>query len=157
MSCGGGATAFDGVRGDWSELTATNTLVEDEPVEPVSQMIISLLASVFFFLDPPCPKILYQISFLPPPSYLPSTSPLLPTTYLPPPTYRLPTPPPLTPSPELQRPRAAGAKALVLELELWLWSGSSSGTHAPTRPTRPRGGKMLTFSFVFSVCLFVEL
>jgi hypothetical protein len=93
--------------GAWSELTATNAPVEDEPVEPVLRMNISLPACVFFFPDPPCPKILYQKNSLPPPSYLPSTSPLLPTAYQPHP-------------PSLQRPRAA------VELELWLWSGSWS-------------------------------
>jgi hypothetical protein len=37
----------------------------------------------FFFPDPPCPKILYQKNSLPPPSYLPPTSRLLPTAYQP--------------------------------------------------------------------------
>jgi hypothetical protein len=78
----------------WSELTATNAPVEDEPVEPISQMIISLLASVFFFPNPPCPKILLSKKF--------TTSPLLPTFYLPPPTYHLPPAsylPPTNPTP----------------------------------------------------------
>ncbi len=108
----------------------------------------------FFFPDPPCPKILYQIFFLPPPSYLPSTSPLLPTFYLPPPTN--PTPPH-----SIARARVVERKlklwswscgAVVVELLLWscvwamellLWSESSSGwsqskslsaheTHTPT-------------------------
>jgi hypothetical protein len=61
------------------------------------------------YLPPTSPRPTYH---LPPPSYLPPTSPLLPTTYHP--------HPPLTPSPELQRPRAA----VEWELELWLWSWS---------------------------------
>ncbi len=140
----------------WSELTATNAPVEDEPVEPVLRMNISLPACVFFFPDPPCPKILYQKNSLPPPSYLPSTSPLLPTTYLQPPTYRLPTPPPLTP--ETSSSCGAGAMVVERELELWLWSGSWScgcgagagAARAGARPTRPLG---LHFFFCF-FCLF---
>jgi hypothetical protein len=68
-------------------------------------------------------------------SSLPRNS-LPPPSYLPPPTYHLPTPPPLTPSPELQKPRAV----VEQELELWMWSGSFSWTgwswsrtHAPTK------------------------
>ncbi len=89
-----------------------------------------------------------------------STSP----SYLPPPTYHLPTPPPLTPSPKLQRPQAAVER----ELELWLWSGSwscgygagagATGAGAGPAgvgvgPTHPRKGKMLTF-FYFLFFLF---
>jgi hypothetical protein len=84
-----GRTRFKG----WSELVATNAPVEDEPVQPVLQMNILPARGVFFFTS--------SLPHLPPPSYPPS--------YLPPPTYHLRTPPPLTPS-----------------LELELWSGSSS-------------------------------
>jgi hypothetical protein len=96
----------------------------------------------FFFSPPLCPEILY----------LPPTSPLLPTTFQPhPPSLHHQNSRDL----EQLRPRAAGAG--VREFELWLWSGSwsgwsRSGTHAPTKPTRPRGGKTLTFFFVFSIC-----
>jgi hypothetical protein len=74
----------------WSELTATNAPVEDEPDEHLPARI------GFFFLGSSLPQNSLPKKF--------STSPLLPTFYLPPPTYRLPTPPPLTPSPELQKP-----------------------------------------------------
>jgi hypothetical protein len=103
----------------WSEPAATNAPVEDEPVQPVLRMNILPARRDFFFHLLSAPKF--------------STSP--------PPTYHLPTPPPLIPSPELQRPWAAVER----ELELWLWSGSWSGwswswngwswsgTHAPSK------------------------
>jgi hypothetical protein len=100
----------------WSELAATNAPIADEPVEAVFRMNKNpiLPARIIFFFPPLLyPKIFpLPTYFLPPLSYLPSTSH--------PPTYHLPTPPPLTPSPELQRLRAAVER----ELELWLWSGS---------------------------------
>jgi hypothetical protein len=40
----------------WSEPAATNAPVEDEPVEPLSRMNISLPASVFFSRMLPAPK-----------------------------------------------------------------------------------------------------
>jgi hypothetical protein len=139
-------------RAGWSELIATNAPVEDEPVEPVSRMIISLPALVFFFPDPPCPKILYQkFIYLPPPTYQ-----LPPASYLPPTS---PTPP------------HSIARARVVERKLELWScccgvvelcsscgvgaraaGVRVGVRAPTRPTHPRSGKMLTFFFFWCVC-----
>ncbi len=66
----------------WSEPAATNAPVQDEPVEAVLRMNKNpiLLALMDFFFPPLlCPKI------------------------FPPPTYHLPTPPPLTPSLELQK------------------------------------------------------
>ncbi len=125
---------FDG----WSELAPTNAPVEDEPVQPVLRMNILPARCVFFFSPLLCP------TYLPPP-IPPPTSPILPTTYLPPPTLNLPplptyhlrTPPPLTPSPDV---------------ELWSRScGVGAGARAPTRPTPPRSGKMLIFLFIF-VC-----
>ncbi len=125
-------------------------------------MNISLPASVFFFSDPPCPKILYQKNSLPPPSYLPSTSPLLPTTYLPPPTYRLPTPPP-----SLHRQSSRDLERLELEHWLWSWScgcGAGAATAraraGPMRPRDPRAHeevRCLLFLLFFLFCLFMEL
>jgi hypothetical protein len=104
---------FDG----WSELAPTNAPVEDEPVQPVLRMNILPARCVFFFSPLLCPT---------------------PTLNLPPlPTYHLRTPPPLTPSPDV---------------ELWSRScGVGAGARAPTRPTPPRSGKMLIFLFIF-VC-----
>ncbi len=117
----------------WSELAATNAPVEDEPVQPVLRMNILLAGGVFFFhlfSAPPTSPLLSPL--LPPQSYLPPTSPLR-------------TPPP---------PHSI-ARARVVERKLELWScccGVRAGARAPTRPTRPRLGKMLTFLFYFCVC-----
>ncbi len=118
----------------WSELAATNAPVEDEPVQPVLRMNILLVGGVFFFFTSSLPH-------LPPPSYPPS--------YLPNPTYHLP--PPYEPHPPLH----SIARARVVERKLELWScccGVRAGARAPTRPTCPRSGKMLTFLFYFCVC-----
>jgi len=115
----------------WSEPAATNAPVEDEPVQPVLRMNISLPVEIFF--SPPLyPEILY----LPPPTY-----PLLPTTYQAHP-------------PSLHRQSSRDLK------QLWSksWScGCGAGAGAgPARvgagPTRPRKGKMLIFIFIFLVC-----
>jgi hypothetical protein len=109
----------------WSEPAATNAPVQDEPIEAVLRMNKNpiLLARMDFFFSPLlCPKI------------------------SPPPTYHLPTPPPLTPSPELQRRRAGTSLELepgLLEQELGVTGAwrlelleqgscgwSRSGTHA---------------------------
>jgi hypothetical protein len=55
----------------WSELAPTNAPVEDEPIQPVLRMNILLARCVFFFFTSFLPH-------LPPQSYLPPTSPLLP-------------------------------------------------------------------------------
>ncbi len=123
----------------WSELAPTNAPVADEPVEAVFWMDENpiLPARFFFFFSHlfSTPKFypVLPTTYLPPPTYhLPP--PVLPTTYLPPPTYHLPTPPPLTPSPEFQRPRAAGElERLERELELWLWSWSGWSAHEKVR------------------------
>ncbi len=105
----------------WSELAATNAPVADEPVEAVFWMNKKS--------HTPCPHNFFFHLFSTPkfsPSYLPSTSPLLPTTYQP--------LPPLTPSPELQR-RWAGAS---LEQEL----GGELRAAERLKPARgPRGSK----------------
>jgi hypothetical protein len=86
-------------------------------------------------------------------------SPLLCPTYLPPPTLNLPplptyhlrTPPPLTPSPELDL-WSGSSSCGAIAVELWSRScGVGAGARAPTRPTPPRLGKMLIFYFIF-VC-----
>ncbi len=86
-------------------------------------------------------------------------SPLLCPTYLPPPTLNLPplptyhlrTPPPFTPSPELDLWNGSSSCGVVA-VELWSRScGVGAGARAPTRPTPPRSGKMLIFYFIF-VC-----
>jgi hypothetical protein len=133
----------------WSEPAATNAPIADEPVEAVFRMKENpiLPARIFFFPTSSLPQ-----NF--PPSYLQSTSPLLPTTYQP--------LPPFTPSLELQR-RQAGASleqgSLEGSLEQRAWSRGAIG--AGTRPTREPEqdpGKHLTFfSLVYFVCLFVEL
>ncbi len=156
----------------WSELAATNAPVEDEPIKPVLRMNILLARYVFFFhlfSAPPTSPVL-------PTTYLPPPTLNLP----PPPTYHLRTPPPLTPLPELDLWSGSyGARAVVVELwswsccygavELWSWSccygavelelllwscccGVRAGARAPTRPTRPRSGKMLIYFYFF--CLF---
>ncbi len=123
----------------WNEPAATNAPVEDEPVQPVLRMNI-LPARGVFFSSLLCP------TYLPPP-IPPPTSPLLPTTYEPHP-------------PSLHRQSSScGAEARAVELLLWscgvvleLWScccGVGAGARAPTRPTRPRSGKMLTFFLCF--------
>jgi len=121
----------------WSELVATNAPVADEPVEAVFHINENpiLFAQIIFFFPP----LLYL-----PPSYLPSTSPLLPTTYhpLPPSLHR-------QSSRDVERelePGArelelgAGARELVgeawsssLEQKLGAWSRSWRGTHAGPR------------------------
>jgi hypothetical protein len=63
----------------WSELAPTNAPVEDEPVQPILRMNILLARCVFFFhlfSAPPTSPLLSPL--LPPQSYLPPTSPLLP-------------------------------------------------------------------------------
>ncbi len=114
-------------------------------------MIISLLASVFFFWILPAPKF--------------STSPLLPTTYLPPPTYRLPTPPPLTPSPELELWSGSsscgavelclsyGAVAVERELE---WLESEQELECPRDPRAHDQVRCLPFFFLGVFVLFEE-
>jgi hypothetical protein len=69
----------------WSEPAATNAPVKDEPVQPVLRMNILPGSSGFFFHLLSAPK--FSTYHLPPPSYLPPTSRLLPTAYqpLPPP------------------------------------------------------------------------
>jgi hypothetical protein len=59
-----------------------------------------LPARIYIYFPPLFyPKIFPPPTYhLPLPSYLPSTSPLLPTTYLPPPTYHLPPTSPLLPT-----------------------------------------------------------
>jgi hypothetical protein len=108
--------------------------------------IPSSLPDFFFFSTSSLPQ-----NFPCPTYHLPP--PVLPTTYLPPPTYHLPTPPPLTPSPQLQRPRAAVER----ELELWLWSWSgwswSGVAGVGAGPTRTRKGKRSSsFSCLFACC-----
>ncbi len=124
----------------WSELVATNAQVEDEPIQPVLRMNILLARRDFFFHLLSASKFSTS-PLLPTPSYLPPTK-STPPSYLHPPTYHLPTPPPFTPSPKLQRPRVVVER----ELELWLWSGSWSGW-SWSRTQRPQKGKMLAFFF----------
>ncbi len=118
----------------WSELAATNAPVEDEPVQPVLRMNILPARGVFFF------------------------SPLLCPTYLPPPTLNLPPPsylPPTNPTPPSLHCQSSSCGAEAVAVELLLWScccGVRAGARAPTRPTHPRSGKMLTFFFFFCVC-----
>jgi hypothetical protein len=145
----------------WSEPAATNAPVQDEPVEAVLRMNKNPILPThmdFFFFTSSLPQIFPPIL---PTTYLPP----LPTTYLPPPTYHLPTPPPLTPSPELQR-RRAGAS---LELELGLfeqefgieaWScrslelGAVGTWELWLEPERdPRRTQVSIFTF-FLICLF---
>jgi hypothetical protein len=104
----------------------------------------SSLPDVFFFFTSSLPH-------LPPPSYPPSYLPN-PTYHLPPlPTYHLRTPPPLTPSPELDL-WSGSSSCGVVAVELWSRScGVGAGARAPTKPTPPRSGKMLIFYFIF-VC-----
>jgi hypothetical protein len=127
----------------WSELAPTNAPVADEPVEAVFWMDENpILPARFFFF------FFHLFS-------TPKFSPVLPTTYLPPPTYHLPTPPSLTPSPELQRPRAAVER----ELELWLWSWSgwswSGVAGVGAGPTRTRKGKKSSSFSCLLACLLV--
>jgi hypothetical protein len=107
----------------WSEPTATNAPIEDDPVQPVLRMNILLAQGVFFF----------HLFSAPPTS--PLLSPLLPTTYEPHP-------------PSLHRQSLSCAtEARAVELLLWscgavleLWNcccGVGAGVRAPTRPTRP--------------------
>ncbi len=66
----------------WSEPAATNALVQDEPVEAVLRMNKN-------------PILPAHMDFFFPPLFYPKI--------FPPPTYHLPTPPPFTPSLELQK------------------------------------------------------
>ncbi len=95
----------------WSEPAATNA-----PVGACSTRFANEhppCPSGSFFSPPLCPEIIY----------LPPTSPLLPTTYQP--------HPPFTPSPELQRPRAAGARARAVAVERELeWLEPEQDPHA---------------------------
>jgi hypothetical protein len=98
---------------------------------------------------PPCLRCFFfftssSLPHLPPPSYPPSYLPS-PTYHLPPPsTYHLRTPPPVTPSPELELWNGSLSCGTV-DVELWsyaravellLWSRSKSSnaheTHMPT-------------------------
>ncbi len=152
MNICGRVVFSQGQLNGWSELAPTNAPVEDEPVQLVLRMNILPARCVFFFSPLLCP------TYLPPP-IPPPTSPVLPTTYLPPPTLNLPplptyhlrTPPPLTPSPELNLWSGSSSCGAVA-VELWSRScGVGAGAQAPTRPTPPRSGKMLNFYFIF-VC-----
>ncbi len=113
----------------------------------------SSLPDVFFFFT-------WRVFFFPPllcPTYLPPpipppTSPVLPTTCLPPPTLNLPplptyhlrTPPPLTPSSELEL-WSCGVGAVELEQEL----------ERPPDP-RPHDQVKCLFFILFSFVLFEE-
>jgi hypothetical protein len=86
-----------------------------------------LPARIYIFFPPLFyPKIFHPLTYhLPPPSYLPSTSPLLPTTYQP--------LPPLIPLPELQRCRAGVSLeqgSLEGSLEQRAWSKGAAGAEA---------------------------
>jgi len=87
------ANAFQ--KTGWNELATTNAPVEDEVVEVVLGMNQNhiLLAQIYiFFLASTLPQNIFLVpTFLPPTSYLLSTSPLLPTpSYLPPTSPLLP-------------------------------------------------------------------
>jgi len=142
------------VEEGWSELAATNAPVADEPVEAVFWMNENLILPTRII-------IFFSTSSLPqnfPPSYLPSTSLLLPTFYLLPPTYLLlPTLLPTTYQPHPPSLHRQSSRDLE---RLWSgsWScgcGAGAGAGAGPAgvgagPTHPRKCKMLTFFF----CLF---
>jgi len=98
-----------------------------------------ILPTRIYIFFPPLlyPKIFPPLTYhLPLPSYLPSTSPFLPTTYqpLPPSLHR-------QSSRDVERERA--------------WSRGAVGAGA--RPTRDPSKHLTFFSLVYFVCLFVEL
>ncbi len=98
----------------WSELAATNAPIADEPIEAVFQMNENpiLLARIIYF---------FSTSSLPqnfPPSYLPSTTPLLPTTYQPLPAHSI------TRAPETLSESKLGEGSLEGSLEQELGEGS---------------------------------
>jgi len=98
----------------------------------------------------------------------PKFSPLLPTTYLPLPIYHLPPPsylPPTNPSPpphsitralEMSSGSELGAGELGGELGVGAWS-SKLGARERLEPEWDPGKHLTFFSFVYFVCLFVEL
>ncbi len=127
----------------WSELATTNAPVADEPVEAVFQINENpiLPARIIFFFPP----LLYPTYHLPPPSYLPSTSPLLPTTYQPLPPHSI------ARVPETSNETELGAGA---------WRGASNNraveaSAGPTREQERDPSKHLTFFFSCFFCLFV--
>jgi hypothetical protein len=123
--------------GGWSEPAPTNAPVADEPVEAVFRMNENpiLPARIFFFFSPLLyPKIFPPPTYhLPPPSYLPPTNPSPPSLHR-------------QSSRDVERERAWSRGA---------WSRGAA--RAGVGPMRDPSKHLTFFSFVYFVCLFMEL